>query len=239
MAYKSPKTLWVDLPTVSDKTIILSSPVSQPLSLRFPEILYPKVNSPKVDSPKISSPKLNSLKISSPKVNSPKVSSPKVNSPKISSPKITIIPLSGNYIGIPNPKVNSSKVSSPKIPIILNRKANEEYGDFIKPLDIHKEYGVIDIPGIEVVNIEKSTHADKKYAITVKYQGITKTVHYGNSDYQQYHDRTPIKAFTNADHNDEKRRRSYLARASKIMNSMGLAANDPFSANRYAIITLW
>jgi len=110
---------------------------------------------------------------------------------------------------------------------------------YIIPLDIHREYGIIDIPEIDVINIEKSTRSGKKYAITVKYQGIVKTIHYGNSEYQQYHDRTPIKAFSYADHNDERRRRSYLARASKITNVNGLAANDPFSANRYAIITLW
>ena len=111
--------------------------------------------------------------------------------------------------------------------------------EFIIPLEIHKQYGVIDIPGIEVLNIEKSQRSGKKYAITIRYNGTTKTIHYGNSDYQQYEDRTPIKAFSSMNHHDEKRRRAYLARSSKITDYTGLAANNPFSPNRYSIITLW
>jgi len=111
--------------------------------------------------------------------------------------------------------------------------------NFIKPLPIHKEYGVIDINEIVVKKIEKSSRANKKYAITIEYEGKVKTIHYGNSDYEQYEDRTPLKEFSYLDHHDEKRRRAYLARSSKITNSGGLAANDPFSANRYAITTLW
>jgi hypothetical protein len=132
---------------------------------------------------------------------------------------------------VSNNQIHYNMINKPGSTIIDN--------NFIKPLDIHKQYGVIDIPGIEVINIEISNKKDKKYAITVKYDGITKTLHYGNSDYQQYHDRTPIGAFSSSDHNDEGRRKSYLSRSSKITNKYGLAANDPFSPNRYAIITLW
>ena len=110
--------------------------------------------------------------------------------------------------------------------------------DFILPSDIHKSYGVKDIPGIEVLDIAVSNKKDKKYAITVKYDGITKTIHYGSSNYGQYEDKTPLSAFEDSNHYDEKRRRSYLARSSKISDSTGLAANNPFSANRYSIITL-
>ena len=137
-----------------------------------------------------------------------------------------------------------SKVTNYPIPnavasFVVNRQNIGIDSSFIIPLDIHKEYGVEEIPGIEVINIEQSNNKDKKYAITVRYQGVTKTIHYGNSNYEQYQDRTPVKAFSHADHYDEQRRRSYLARSSKITNSTGLAANDPFSANRYSIITLW
>jgi hypothetical protein len=111
--------------------------------------------------------------------------------------------------------------------------------NFIKPLAIHKQYGIIDINGINVIKIEQSTRANKKYAITIEYGGVTKIIHYGNSNYEQYEDRTPVKAFSNLDHHDERRRNAYLARSSKITNSNGLAANDPFSPNRYSIITLW
>ena len=111
--------------------------------------------------------------------------------------------------------------------------------DFIIPLDIHKQYGVIDIPGIKIKYIQVSSHNDKKYSITVEFNNITKTIHYGNSNYQQYEDRTPLKHFSYLDHHDETRRKSYLARSSKITNFTGYACNDPFSPNRYAIITLW
>jgi hypothetical protein len=124
--------------------------------------------------------------------------------------------------------------------VIVAPPAMKAFNDsFIQPLPIHKEYGVIDIPGIQVVNIKASTHKDKKYAITVRYNGVTETLHYGNSDYQQYEDRTPLREFAYLDHHDDGRRRSYLARASKIRKGDHLACNDPFSANRYAIITLW
>lgn len=118
-------------------------------------------------------------------------------------------------------------------------KVTTDDSSFIEPLAIHREYGVIDIPGIVVINIQESTHKGKKYAITVQYQGRTSTIHYGNPDYEQYEDRTPLRAFSNQDHHDEKRRRSYLARSSAITDYQGLACNNPFSANRYAIITLW
>ncbi len=110
---------------------------------------------------------------------------------------------------------------------------------FIIPLSIHKSYGLVDIPGIEVLNIEPSSRKDKKYVITIKYNGEVKKIHYGNSDYQHYEDRTPLKTFSSSDHHDDTRRKSYLARASKITDFQGYAANNPFSANRYSIITLW
>ena len=174
--------------------------------------------------------------------------SPKVSSYPL-SPKVPTYPLSPKVPTYPlSPKVPTYPLSSkvPTYPLLINTSINtkdsisqSENNDFIVPLDIHKQYGVIDIPDIQVIQIEPSNHKDKKYAITVKYQGQIRTIHYGNSNYQQFADRTPIKAFSFADHNDWQRRRSYLARSSKITNSQGLAANDPFSANRYSIITLW
>jgi hypothetical protein len=110
---------------------------------------------------------------------------------------------------------------------------------FIDPLPIHKSYGVVDIPGIRVINLAVSTRAHKKYAITVEYEDEVKTLHYGAKEYQQYMDRTPLNAFEYLNHYDDRRRMSYLARASAIRTMNGLACNDPFSPNRYAIITLW
>ena len=111
--------------------------------------------------------------------------------------------------------------------------------NFIKPLQIHKTYGAKDIPGITVLDIKRSSLANKKYAITISYNGQTSTVNYGDKRYQQYEDRTPLGIYHNLDHHDDNRRNSYLARASKIKNHQGLAVNDPFSPDRYALITLW
>lgn len=150
-----------------------------------------------------------------------------------------IILSANNTIRSPITLSMNNPIKSPRTlaPVQANTSGNIK--SFIIPLDIHMNYGVIDIPGIEVISIEQSTRAKKKYAITIKYDGVTKTIHYGNSDYQQYEDRTPVKAFSGSDHHDNTRRNSYLARASKIQDSTGLAANNPFSANRYSIITLW
>ena len=111
--------------------------------------------------------------------------------------------------------------------------------DFINTLKIHRHYGVVDLP-VEFIDIQSSSRKNQKYMITVKHQGVTKTIHYGDKRYQQYEDRTPDDEYFILNHHDLKRRNSYLARASRIRNKNGdLTCNDPFSANRYSIITLW
>lgn len=111
---------------------------------------------------------------------------------------------------------------------------------FIRPLKIHEEYGVKDIPGVRVLSIEESPRADKKYMMVVSYRGNEHTVHFGNPEYQHYHDRAPGAIWSDHDHNDPDRRRNYLARATAIRNKQGkLTVNDPFSPNRYAVIVLW
>lgn len=111
---------------------------------------------------------------------------------------------------------------------------------FIKPLSIHKEFGVKDIDGVRVLNIKRSNKAKSKYTIIIYYKGKTRAINFGHIDYQQYRDRSPLKLFKYLNHLDENRRLDYLARASKIINKKGLlTCNDPFSPNRYAIIVLW
>lgn len=118
---------------------------------------------------------------------------------------------------------------------------------YTTPLAVHKRYGVLDLP-VRLLGISKSNRANKKYAIRVFYGGIEKTVHFGDTRYGQYHDRTPMRLFrltqrvkyAGADHGSVARRESYLRRASAIRNRDGsLAVNDPFSPNRYAVIVLW
>jgi hypothetical protein len=104
---------------------------------------------------------------------------------------------------------------------------------------IHKKYGVSEIPLVKILNIVKSNHKHKKYSITVEYNDKIKTIHFGDTRYQQYKDRTPLKLYKHLDHEDKDRRDNYLSRATKILNDKGLAVNDPFSPNRYAVIYLW
>jgi len=106
------------------------------------------------------------------------------------------------------------------------------------PQSIHKMFGVKKIEGLVISKIEPSNRPNKKYKIDVTYNGVSKTIHYGDTRYDHYHDRTPLNLYT--DHNDHVRRLNYLKRASKIRNKDGqLTVNDPFSPNRYSVITLW
>lgn len=106
-------------------------------------------------------------------------------------------------------------------------------------LKIHREFGVVPIDGVEVISLKKSNRVNKKYMITVRYKGMIKNIHFGDTRYEQYEDRTNLKAFKSQDHRDTDRRINYLKRATQIRNSKGLAVNDAFSPNRYAVLLLW
>ena len=81
---------------------------------------------------------------------------------------------------------------------------------------------------------EKSTRKDKKLMTIVK----GKIIHFGNSSYQHYRDKTGI--WSNLDHNDKKRRENYLARAKGIKDKSGnLTYKDPSSPNYHAVNVIW
>jgi hypothetical protein len=81
---------------------------------------------------------------------------------------------------------------------------------------------------------QKSTAKGKK--LMTKVDG--KIIHFGDADMQHYKDKTGI--WSSKDHEDKKRRQSYLARASGIKNKSGrLTKNDPSSPNYHAIRVLW
>lgn len=66
------------------------------------------------------------------------------------------------------------------------------------------------------VTIQRSTRKNKKYVATLK-KDPTKKIHFGaiksnNEPYEQYKDKTPLRAFSEYDHNDKKRRDNYNAR---------------------------
>jgi len=83
-----------------------------------------------------------------------------------------------------------------------------------------------------------SRQKNKKFAVTVD----GKTVNFGDDRYEHFsNDKLPDK-FKNTYpvHNDDKRRESYLARATNIKNKRGqLTVNDPLSPNFWSVRLLW
>ena len=87
------------------------------------------------------------------------------------------------------------------------------------------------------MDFKKSTRKGKKYMIVAP---NGKTIHFGSLSNEHYKDTTPLKLYTYLDHNDEKRRASYLARAKGIKNKKGeLTWKNKNSANYYSINFLW
>ena len=81
---------------------------------------------------------------------------------------------------------------------------------------------------------KKSTRPDKKLMVVVD----GKTIHFGARSMEHFKDRTGI--WKSKDHGDDKRRKSYLARAKGIKKKDGsLAWKDPKSANYHAVRILW
>ena len=86
------------------------------------------------------------------------------------------------------------------------------------------------------MNFKKSTRPGKKYMVVVN----GKTIHFGSLSNEHYKDTTGLGLYTYLDHNDEKRRASYLARAKGIRDKNGnLTWQDKNSANYYSINFLW
>ncbi len=79
-----------------------------------------------------------------------------------------------------------------------------------------------------------STNKNKKLKVVVD----GKTIHFGDSRYEHYFDKTGLLP-KSQNHLDDKRRKAYLDRASKIKDSTGLAMNNPKSANYHAVKILW
>ena len=86
------------------------------------------------------------------------------------------------------------------------------------------------------MNFKKSTRPGKKYMVVVN----GKTIHFGDIKMQQYTDTTGLGLYTHLNHNDEKRRASYLARAKGIKNKKGEPTwKDKNSANYFSVKYLW
>ena len=92
----------------------------------------------------------------------------------------------------------------------------------------------------KLYKIFKSESKDKKYSVYVVKHGKKTLIHFGDKNYQHDKDTTPLKLYSNLDHNDKIRRKSYLARAKGILNKDGkLTWRDKNSANYYAVKYLW
>ena len=86
------------------------------------------------------------------------------------------------------------------------------------------------------MNFKKSTRPGKKYMVVVN----GKTIHFGSLSNEQYRDTTGLGLYTHLNHNDEKRRASYLARAKGIKNKKGEPTwKDKNSANYFSVKYLW
>jgi len=81
---------------------------------------------------------------------------------------------------------------------------------------------------------KKSTNPKKKLMVVVN----NKTIHFGSRDMEHFKDKTGI--WKSKDHNDDKRRKSYLSRSGGIKRKNGtLTKNDPTSANFHSRSVLW
>jgi hypothetical protein len=88
---------------------------------------------------------------------------------------------------------------------------------------------------IDKYDYEISDRKDKKLKVYVN----DKWIHFGQTNYQHFNDRTGLLPKSES-HHDEDRRRLYLARATHIRDKEGkLTKNDPNSSNWHALRILW
>lgn len=92
----------------------------------------------------------------------------------------------------------------------------------------------------KLYKIFKSKSKNKKYSVYVMKDGKKTLINFGQLGFDQYRDTTPLKLYSDLDHNDKERRKRYLQRAKGIKNKQGeLTWKDRNSANYYAIKYLW
>jgi hypothetical protein len=66
----------------------------------------------------------------------------------------------------------------------------------------------------EFVRFEKATAKNKKYKAILRNKRTNKNfiVNFGDVRYQHYRDTTPLKLYSNMDHNNERRKNNYVKR---------------------------
>ena len=84
----------------------------------------------------------------------------------------------------------------------------------------------------------KSKAKGKKYSVYVMKNGKKRLINFVDINMQQYKDKGGI--YSNKNHFDKKRRKSYLARAKGIRNKEGnLTWTDKNTANYWSVHYLW
>lgn len=87
------------------------------------------------------------------------------------------------------------------------------------------------------LKFEKSKSKNKKYLVILPNE---KKINFGDKRYEHFKDTTPLKLYSNLDHNDKKRQKNYCARSAGIKNKKGkLTKNNKESANHYSMKYLW
>lgn len=82
------------------------------------------------------------------------------------------------------------------------------------------------------------TPNNKKYSVYVLNNNKRKLIHFGDRNMEQYYDK--IGLWSNLNHLDKQRRKSYRARSSGIKNRFGqLTYKDQNSANYWSYNYLW
>ena len=98
-----------------------------------------------------------------------------------------------------------------------------------------------------ILKIKKSDVKNKKYKAIVKniLTDETREINFGDSRYEQYKDRTPLKIYKHLNHNDKKRRDNYFNRFSgttdklDAINNEISKSNGLFTAKILSHIFLW
>ena len=85
-----------------------------------------------------------------------------------------------------------------------------------------------------LIKFERATDPLKKYNAIIEDVKTRKRmkVPFGSSIHEQYRDDVPLKIYSRLDHNDEKRRKNYLARHGDTMKKK-------FSASYFSAKYLW
>ena len=86
------------------------------------------------------------------------------------------------------------------------------------------------------IKFEKSNHKHKKYMV---YYG-SKWIHFGDTRYEQYCDKTPMKLYEDLNHYDRTRRTAYRKRAQGITDKTGtLTYMNKATPNYWSYHYLW